>query len=743
MGLFRTNKQPTVSPDSLGLDPQWVNTTVQQAELNRATYRPRDFQSIRILELATGVAHICCSTNADVCSSQKLQLFRNIDKAGKADRRAFKGKAIGKARRDYLEAGPAGAGYKIAGAAATDGEIEEVLDHPILNLMSNPNTIWTGLHMDWFRFYMRQMTGNAYEQLIEGEGGLSMRLPLFPQYVIPIPDEENYLIGYRYGRNEAESQELQTQDIAHYKHRPSRFTPYLGEGSLVGVLGEAQLVIDNLMFDLAFTQEGHQPPGILSIDGDAIETQIDTMQAKMDKQMRGILGKMKTFIVKGPSTYSTMNTTPRDLQTIEKMTEVRKMIRTAFGWSESMADSNASTYAAATVGYSEQYLGGTIRPLINMDADELNMIYLDEFDLDPDTYFFAYENPVPRDAKLDEERFRSLTASGILTTNEARRELGYEDSEDENADSLLVNGQPLGAAAVDPLAGMFGGGPVSLGKPQAAEGDKAADDDDADDVDPFPIVLNAMRVRERLEWNESKQCSCGYKAEGGDDILQAALNEFMPEIQDTMEEVISSMQDDVLRAIQAGNAANLTANIEKLQAELVRLMGPIVEQGMAEVMAMGGTELDPDAFNVVPQRAIEFLEQHGVVVAENIADSTINQVQAAVDTGLRNGMTYDEIAELIDDVPAGRARAIARTETQFAIQGGKYEGFKELGVEQTNWRTVPGVRPSHAAIAKRSPVNIGEPYVKAGEVIAGDEFTRDIYMPPAGVNCRCGLEPIL
>ena len=67
--------------------------------------------------------------------------------------------------------------------------------------------------------------------------------------------------------------------------------------------------------------------------------------------------------------------------------------------------------------------------------------------------------------------------------------------------------------------------------------------------------------------------------------------------------------------------------------------------------------------------------------------------------------------------------------------------------DHKSWRVRIGLYDNEAGravkeIAKRGRKNLGEPFVKAGEVIKAEKFTRDIFHPPARPNCRCSIRAI-
>ena len=202
------------------------------------------------------------------------------------------------------------------------------------------------------------------------------------------------------------------------------------------------------------------------------------------------------------------------------------------------------------------------------------------------------------------------------------------------------------------------------------------------------------------------------------------------------------MQDEVLRSESNGVSADLSQLTRDAQQELREEMREIVDLTLQNVQQTEG--LTDAAFEVVNQRALDFLDTHTIRVAEDISETTRQMIAPAVRSGIENGLSIDEIAGEIEGVPEYRAERIARTEMQTVAQGSRYESWKESGEEgvKLEWRNAPGATSAHQAIAARSPKDLGEPFVRAGEVIGNESFTRDVFFPPARPNCRCSIERI-
>jgi len=722
---------------SAGLAESVFNdSTVRRAELMRQ-FRPRDIAAIAGLDRAIGVTHQCASTNADVCSSIPLRLMRRVDAADSVDRRAYSGRKIAKIQHKYMASGQAG--VKVAAFADSGGEVEEVTDHPILDLLENPNPDYPGSQIAWLSFYFKEITGKSYELVAFGENDMPVVLyPLLSQYTMPVIGEESGAIeGFRYSRSETSVAEFEAEDVIYYRHRVSRFDPNGGEGPLVGVLAEADLLMKSLILDIAMADGGNRPDSLWTIkDGMATPDQVKDFEKKMRSKFRGLRGMSKPLVTRGDVTVQPLAWPEKELQSFQKIEAMEKRIRSAFGHPESMGDSNASTYAAALIAENE-YAKNTLLPRLNADAAQKNTSLLPMFGLDPSVYCLVYDNPVKKDEAALSDRMRLDVASGVRTINEARSEQGLDPSDDEGADMLRVNGQTFEKLDAEAQAPTLGGFTLN-----AAPEAKAAEPVTVPEkFDLLPVLRKSVKAGELQRWTDCECEACTKAGDIADDpIIEDVFSGALEPVEESMEEILTEMQDEVVQAAGAGRASDLEDLKAQAAAVLQDQMEDVVLDSVRATLAAANQDVD-SMFDVVNETALSFLERHTIQVADDIAATTETMIRPAIERGLEEGLSIGDIAAQIEseNIPAYRAERIARTEVQTAVQGARYETLGEIGVETVDWVNAPGASAAHQQIAARSPKKMGEPFVKAGETIGKESFDRDIYHPPARPNCRCSL----
>ncbi|MEM9374252.1 MAG: hypothetical protein AAGA55_11475, partial [Planctomycetota bacterium] len=361
----------------------------------------------------------------------------------------------------------------------------------------------------------------------------------------------------------------------------------------------------------------------------------------------------------------------------------------------------------------------------------------------------------------------SMVGAGLATVNEARATLGMDPSTDENADVLMINGVPLGqsATANDPFAALLAGAGSRPVSDAGGSEDQSTGERNDEDAPPAPreesgkgadgpssldsrfeskdLIDIAMKA-ESGRWADDGH-ECGTKDDddfGPNPILREVARRFLTPLQRASLGIVEQAQGEAVEAYGAGRTPDFARMQEAAVSDLSEALQPLIEMSMRSAME-DGSDVPADAFDVVPERAVRFLDSYVPQLADDIFETTAEMSRVAVQRGLEEGLTVRDVANAIEGVPAYRAERIARTELSNASHNGMVEGWKEAGIELVQWVTAPNPSAAHAEIAKRAPRPPGEVWVRAGETILGETFKRDVRHPPARPNCRCGLVPRL
>lgn len=719
------------------------------------TLYSRDPEALALLRRAQGTVHICAMINARACAGQTIRLYRRVSPKATTVPRGTR--QVGKAVKKSLASGVMS--VKAQSFVDSGADVVEVMDHPIIDLIHNPNPLFPGSMLEVASFYFGGITGN-FMSVVTDERGFKMQWPGYPQYTRIVLDKDTGVVGYYFGRDSTDMVAIDPAQVIHYRNGVSRHTPWMGESELAGVLPEADMISASTMHDIAFAKNGMRPDSMIKVTGAAQKLNADQLRDiyKNLSQWRAGGSREGMPFVGQDMDWIPLSFNPKDLRTVEQLKEYRKLIHFAYGVPESMVDSNASTYAGSLVADAQH--GRVIRQKLVDNAAQKTAYMMPMFGLDPNDYCLTYDNPVPKDEQADATRLSGLSAQGVMTINEVRAEMGLEKINDPNADRLLIAGRPLAEDLAGGFGGGFGGGlggftvPPSLApKPDTPDDEPPAppapapepepepdDEPEGKAIDPAPrVTLSAHALESEGERFKAGECpSC--KATGDDftpGIVRDLFARYGDDFQAELNAILDEAQADAMRAYYDGEIPDMSINRPRVEEALTEAIGRVASDAIREEMLFA--QAADDMFDVVNERALEFSRRYSIQLADDILGTTADIASAAVQRGIRDGLSIDEIAKAMEGVPAYRAEMIAITETSRAANSARFELAPSLGAKASRWITSPGHSVAHGVLASRSPLPVGEPYAKAGERIDTETFKTDIFHPPARPNCRCTL----
>lgn len=622
---------------------------------------------------------ICARTNAQYSSTQTMRLYRRA-RGGKAKRGC---RAVPARSKAWLATpGSSGPGVKAA-SYALDDDYVEVVDHPVLDLLANPNPWMNGSDYAFYRFYSQECAGNAYTYMHDRDE----LYPLAPQYMAIQSTAETPVAGYVWGRDASNKVVLSTDDVMHHRIYPTLETPWVGSSPASSVLRMADLFDAAITSELARWINGGAPMWIAKLpDGTAPDVR-QKVRDYLRNEFRGP-GKSGNFLVTDSVEIKSLGDSNRNMQYLEGMQMIASAVWAAYGVPQSVMALNSANLASSQTG-TAQYLRQTINPRLGSDAQTMTEWMLPRFGLRPGEWWFAYDDPVPDDPAAHAARVVSMMTAGVLTPNEARREMGFEPI--EGGDSLRSVGY-----------GGFGRAP-EIGSVEKQEPDV-----------PGPGGKGAAVPRR-------KDASTALAAE-----IAGWFRRFA--------EGVTVGQGGTL-TVPGGAAAELDGILERGLASV------FASSMRAEASSLGAS------FEAVPERAVRYLANERALIVERVMGTTMDNLRAVIREGMSAGATIPEIAarvrQNIEETYDWRAENIARTETANAAGAGRDSAFVELGWKK-RWELGGGPCPMCEGFAASfgGPVRGGDPFAPAGSVWIGTDgktYTadRDIRHEPLHPSCRC------
>lgn len=444
--------------DPRAIPQSWVAASLTPGESgtsrwNNNTGRDYDLVSRGV----TGTAWRAASINATVISGQTLRLYR---RAGVSD--GVGEKVSDRQRVKYLTGRGTVrplVGKSMVYASRAGDQIEEVTDHPVLDLLQNPDPVYTGPLWLWMLSWFKEIAGRAYVFVGERNGvGYPISAYILPsEYAWPMLDDTGLIAGFYYGRNRSSPMRIDAADVLYLRQHGSPVHPAGGVSWLSSVIPETDMEAAALQAEAARWTNGGMPGMVFKAHPQTTDAQMTQINAHLAQSIRGV-AKAGNFLLLRDTELEQYGTKPHEMQYVEGITCTEKRIYDAAGIPEPIYRLNSANLASATVA-NAQYMRYTIAPRLAVLAAELTELLLPQFGMTPGDFWFAHDDPVQDDQIALAAELRAAEMQGLVTPNEYRRIMDLEALPDE-ANALRYRQ----TEAASPM-GLLG----SMGLPAAAK----------------------------------------------------------------------------------------------------------------------------------------------------------------------------------------------------------------------------------------------------------------------------------
>lgn len=399
---------------------------------------------------AVGYVMICATTKANFCSCQTLRLMRRA-KSSKVRGRGFY--RVTDRKRLRFARSLTG---KVGVYSNETDDIEEVTDHPLLDLLHRPSQLVAGNLFAQQRWLDLELCGNAFV-LKQTTGGQPTALYRFaPHKTRVIPSRTKFIEGYNYGEDYLTRHTWPAEEVDHYKYMQSTFSPYLGMSWVQSIILDADRFQASTVSDLATWLNSGRPDYMLQLPMGSTEDQAKQAREEASRKFKGP-DKNREFMVTTAEKVVPLNWSPKDLEGVASRADAKQIIFAAAGVPESFFELNKSNRASSETAHA-QFARFSILPLLSRDQDELTNNLLPWFGLEPSDYWLQYDNPVPEDDTQQDALADAQVKGGRLTLNEWRQDQGFEAYPPEIGDVPRFNGVSMSTLDAMQLQGADGEG---------------------------------------------------------------------------------------------------------------------------------------------------------------------------------------------------------------------------------------------------------------------------------------------
>lgn len=317
----------------------------------------------------------------------------------------------------------------------SEGQViyNELTDHPLLDLLDNPNEETTKSDLIYVLQSHKKLTGDSFILKVRKAGQVVALRTLQPDKIEldlqqPTESDPTTIKAFVY-KDKIDGKNIkviyQPEDIIHIK-KPNPNNQFRGIGTVEAIAETIDL--DNLTTETTkkFFQNGAITNFVLSTDSKLNDEQIKRLNAELKASYTGPANAYKAMILGGGLKPMDISYSNKDLEMLGQLEWYRNKIMVCFGNTPAslgiIEDVNRAN-AEATIA---SWLRNTIKPDMEAIVNALNMYLVPEFG---ENLVLGFKDPVPEDRADDIQEVKDLYPQGVITLNEARGIIDMDEVE--------------------------------------------------------------------------------------------------------------------------------------------------------------------------------------------------------------------------------------------------------------------------------------------------------------------------
>lgn len=677
-------------------------------------YHPdEDYRSL--VKKYSGWVYACAHINAVSCAQIPLRLYTT--RTAKKTKALFPTKSISPERMDYLAKSPT------TWQAVTKAvEVEEVLEHPFLELMSKVNDFRNGFDLTEEMFLYLDLVGNAYWVILTNNIGVPDEIwPLMSQYVRIIPDKQKFISRYEFTIDGIEIYRIEPEDIVHFRNVNPQ-SAFYGLGPLQACVVAADLSMSMNTYEAGLMQNSAMPEFAIKLPMDAgtpPEAEQERMTKKWVKRFGGIKKAGKPAYLFGGAEIEKISLSPKEMAYLQGRKATRSEIAAIFGVPESKLTTDNVNRANAEAGdYS--YMKDTVRPRLRKVEQKINEGLLPKYD---PNLFCAFDDPVPQDKEFRLKEQDSHIRNGYTSINEERQIDGIEESEWGAVPILPMNLVPVGGEAI-------------VEPPQKR-------------TKLFQGVIPIKAPRRLPPLGHPTNFINRPLMEAVQEVFRAQAREVLANFDKDADSLGKSIK------MPAGDFISAWFDMQKWN----KVLGERKEPFIRYTLMSGGERVlrqiaKEEMFDPMNPKVMNALERQRIGSVQSTNSDVVKRLRKTLSMGMELNEAVPDLRKRVTGIFEGlerySAERIARTETIWAWNEGAIQGYIQSGVvEKKQWLSSGDSRSCDFCPTLDGKIISVEAYFfeKGSKYEVGENSLSFVYEdvghPPLHPNCRCTIVPII
>lgn len=672
----------------------------------------------------------------------------------------------------------------------TNGGVEEVEDHPILDLLFKVNSFTTYFDHFWLTQTYLELTGEAPWFLDRNGSEIENIFFLRPDKIKPITGKSNLIEGYEYEIKPGQKIKLAVEDVLFLKY-PNPAQPFRGLGTLQ--MAAKTVDIDNFSenWNANFYKNSARPDSIITVKSDNLSSeQKDRLKKSLQEIYQGTKNAHKNMVLFGDMEFSNAGFNQKDMDFDNQQKFSRDKILGIFRVPKAIVSQTEGVNFASAKVAEFVFMKFTIKPKLERLVQQLNEFLLPMF-AGTEEMFLDFVNPVPADEEQNIAKFNSALTHGWMTINEVREQQGLEPLEGGDIALVPLNRTELGSEETGESNNNQERGYITLKgnrpKKKASYARRVGMRARTGSKIHYEVKKTTDALKERVK-NElrmglrkvtkkkvpkkmsqivnkvvkknvapelqrvlSEQEVMNYW-----EIKNQVFQEFRKRVEKDLQKIFAIQRKNVLLKLskisgQKGSDdlfEQIKLNEDKEVARTIDLtfgtFQDLFEDAGNKTFEMMQMEAEMD---VNRDEVKNIIRSNGRTLATGVTSVTNKFIREQVIDSLAKGESIPELKKRIvgifDSAADVRAQRIARTETLRYNTSASEQAFKDSGiVEGKMWITDPDPCQYCATLSGKT-ASLGENFITKGDVIIDRAFDYDdLPSPPLHPNCQCDVIPI-
>ncbi|MFZ5688666.1 MAG: phage portal protein [Bacillota bacterium] len=593
---------------------------------------------------------------------------------------------------------------------------EQILNHPMIDLLSRPNPKMTGYTLMFLTEIYLQLRGEA-GWLIERNGLRTPAelWPIPPHWVTELPSANKPFFTVQTPAGQIMT--INERDMIWFTE-PDPANPYgRGLGPAEGIGDEVETDEYMAKYSKRFFFNDAKPPVVMQAPG-ADKATAERLKEEWMEKYAGYNNAHKPAILPWEAKIQELGKAQREMDFVESRKFIRDTANQHFFMPPEVIgiieNSNRATIDAADYLYTKNVL----KPCLDLIQEQVQIQLCPEFDA---KLLFEFANPIPEDKEFKLKVSSEGLQCGAVTVDEWRQDNGKDPLPGGRGKVLYV---PISVIPTDNPGEVMGQEPEEPPQEGEAEGKSK-------------IKALTQEAKTTVWWTFEKAAT---KHEAN---VQRAMKKYFQAQQDEATRKLEELLGEKAIKESGEDITEKLLNWKKEQKRLLEILTPFwlagAEDGMTvanETFALGIT------FDLIRPEMLTWIKTEGAELVKGITETTAQALRETLAEGIEQGESVpklrDRVSAVFSDAKGRRATTIARTETHGSVVRGTFSTYKAADIEKKEWLATRDsrTRDSHRGIDGEIR-NIDEPFSNGLMHPGGSGPAKEV------INCRCSLLPVI